>query len=69
MTTISNATEKTGKVQSKGVEELHVNSEVYLYKDSGIRERHGAVPLWLQLVSYGLILWGIYYTIRYWSTG
>lgn len=41
----------------------------YNYKDSGIQERRGAVPLWLQLVSYGLVIWGIYYTIRYWSTG
>ncbi|HXC61445.1 MAG TPA: cbb3-type cytochrome c oxidase N-terminal domain-containing protein [Nitrospiria bacterium] len=62
-------TEKSGNVQSKGAQEIHVGDEVYLYKDSGIRERHGVIPLWLQLVSYGLIIWGIYYTIRYWSTG
>jgi len=58
-------------VASKDLPKEHNGSrdETYMYKDSGIRERHGAVPLWLQLVSYGLILWGIYYTIRYWSNG
>lgn len=69
MATITESTEEARKVQSKGAEESQAGGEVYLYKDSGIQERHGTVPLWLQLVSYGLILWGIYYTIRYWSTG
>ena len=61
--------EEAGKVPSKESEEIQACREVYLYKDPGIRERHGAVPLWLQLVSYGLIIWGIYYTVRYWNTG
>jgi hypothetical protein len=43
--------------------------EAYTYKDSGIRERHGTVPFWLQLVAYGLIIWGIYYGIQYWNAG
>jgi len=57
------------QVQSKGTKgtgEAHANEEIYLYKDSGIRERHGAVPLWLHLVAYGLLIWGFYYTIKYW---
>lgn len=41
--------------------------EVYLYGHAGIQERHGAVPLWLQLVVTGLLLWGAYYLIQYWS--
>src|SRR5713226_793917 len=41
--------------------------EEYLYEQSGIRERHGAVPLWLKLVVTGLLLWGVYYMIQYWS--
>lgn len=45
------------------------HQDVYLYKASGIEERHGTIPLWLQLVAYGLIVWGIYYTIHYWSVG
>jgi hypothetical protein len=39
---------------------------VYLYKEAGIRERHGSIPLWLTLVSIGLLAWGVYYMIRYW---
>jgi hypothetical protein len=42
--------------------------DVYLYRDSGLQERHGTVPLWLKAVSIGLLVWSIYYTIRYWST-
>lgn len=41
--------------------------EHYEYKDSGIVERVGTVPLWLRVVYAGLIIWGIYYIIRYWS--
>ncbi len=44
------------------------HEEVYLYRDFGLQERHGAIPWWLKAVSIGLIAWGIYYTIRYWST-
>lgn len=40
----------------------------YLYEPAGIRERSGYIPLWLKLISLGLIFWGIYYTIRYWSS-
>lgn len=45
------------------------HGEAYLYRDSGIQERHGGIPLWLKLVSIGLVIWAIYYTVRYWSTG
>lgn len=40
---------------------------VYRYRDSGIVERHGRIPLWLAVVAVSLIVWGIYYTIRFWS--
>jgi len=43
------------------------NEDVYLYADSGIHERHGSIPLWLKLVVTGLLLWGAYYMIQYWS--
>jgi hypothetical protein len=43
--------------------------ESYLYRNSGIQERRGAVPLWLQAVCYGLLVWAIYYTVTYWNTG
>jgi hypothetical protein len=34
---------------------------------SGIVERVGHVPIWLQLVYYALIVWGVYYIVRYWA--
>jgi N-terminal domain of cytochrome oxidase-cbb3, FixP len=43
--------------------------DIYRYKDSGIEERHGKIPLWLVFVAVGLIVWGIYYTVRYWNSG
>ena len=60
--------EKNAKIQpKKGEESSHAGrEEVYLYKDSGIQERHGKIPIWLQLVTYGLLIWGVYYTIKYW---
>ncbi|HET6675312.1 MAG TPA: hypothetical protein VFG71_08235 [Nitrospiraceae bacterium] len=42
--------------------------DVYRYEPSGIRERSGHIPIWLKLVAFGLIVWGIYYAIRYWSS-
>ncbi len=39
--------------------------EEYLYKESGIRERHGAVPFWLKLVALGLVIWSVYYLVEF----
>ncbi len=41
--------------------------EEYLYQQSGIRERHGAVPWWLKLVVLGLLVWSAYYLVQFWS--
>ena len=40
---------------------------VYYYKDAGIREHHGYIPLWLWAVALILVIWSIYYMIVYWS--
>ena len=42
--------------------------DVYRYEASGIEERRGRVPVWLTLVVFGLLVWAVYYTIRYWSS-
>jgi hypothetical protein len=42
--------------------------EEYLYKQSEIRERHGYIPWWLKLVVLVLLVWSIYYLVRFWST-
>jgi hypothetical protein len=62
--------------KTEGIEKLHRSEatktpgdEVYRYKDSGIAERLGKIPLWLTLVSIALLIWGIYYTIQYWNSG
>jgi len=54
----------TGKDQPQ-TDQPH--EEIYLYQNSGIQERPGTVPLWLKLVSVGLLAWAIYYTIQYWN--
>jgi hypothetical protein len=41
---------------------------IYVHEPAGIHERSGSVPTWLKLVALGLILWGVYYTIRFWSS-
>jgi hypothetical protein len=41
----------------------------YLYRHAGIREREGRIPFWLLLVVVSLIIWSVYYTVKYWSDG
>lgn len=41
---------------------------IYRYEPSGIVERSGSIPLWLKLVAFGLIVWGVYYALRYWNS-
>ncbi|MHB8482975.1 MAG: hypothetical protein ACYDBV_09670 [Nitrospiria bacterium] len=53
----------------KSLAEEASNEKPYLYKEAGITERQGKIPLWLKLVAIGLIVWGVYYTITYWSAG
>ena len=33
----------------------------------GIESYEGIVPVWLIIVYAGLIIWGIYYLIKYWE--
>ena len=41
---------------------------MYRYEPAGIWERSGYIPLWLKLVSFGLIVWGVYYAMHYWNS-
>lgn len=44
----------------------HVDANTtYLYPSSGISERYGAVPLWLQLVAVCLVIWAVAYLVMY----
>jgi len=43
-------------------------SAVYRHEPSGIMERSGYVPLWLKLVVFAIIVWGLYFAIRYWNS-
>ena len=51
--------------------EHQVENPAHLQEDyqysSGIVERVGFVPLWLKAVYISLIVWAIYYIVRYWS--
>ena len=53
---------------SKPPTEAHGEPGTYVHEPAGIRERSGSIPTWLILVACGLILWGLYYMIRYWSS-
>ena len=39
--------------------------ETYLYAEAGIREKHGTIPFWLKLVVVALLIWSVYYMIRF----
>ncbi|MEW5942483.1 MAG: hypothetical protein AB1710_01355 [Pseudomonadota bacterium] len=41
--------------------------DTYVYGETGIEERRGAIPSWLIAVAVGLIAWAIYYAVTYWS--
>ena len=41
---------------------------IYQYEPAGIWERSGNIPVWLKLVALGLIVWGVYYAMRYWNS-
>jgi hypothetical protein len=43
------------------------HEEINRYETSGIEERHGSVPLWLIGVIVVLVIWMVYYLIRYWT--
>lgn len=43
------------------------HTEVSRYEFSGIEERHGIVPKWLVGVYVVLLIWGVYYLIRFWT--
>lgn len=52
---------------SKPPTEARDEPGTYVHETSGIRERSGSIPTWLTAVAVGLIVWGLYYMIRYWS--
>jgi len=53
------------EMPEKGKEEgPATGAAVCLSKISGIRERYGALPIWLELIAYLLIIWGLYRSIR-----
>jgi len=66
MTKSAQEMEQTATSKDIRDKSAQTEDETYVYKDSGIRERHGYIPIWLQLVAYALFIWGIYYTIKYW---
>lgn len=41
--------------------------EVYEFRDSNLRERHGYYPLWLAIVAVVLVLWSVWYAYTYWG--
>jgi len=40
---------------------------VHHYEFSGIDERRGRVPVWLGLVYVVMLMWMVYYLIRFWT--
>ena len=56
------------RVQDRSSEPHNRSPETYVYEPAGIHEQSGHIPAWLKLVTGGLIAWGIYYTIRFWSS-
>jgi hypothetical protein len=48
-------------------EQKDEHSEISRYEFSGIEERHGAIPKWLGGVYVVLLIWMVYYLIRFWT--
>jgi hypothetical protein len=58
----------TDPVRSTSPADSAHETAVHRYEPSGILERSGHIPIWLTVVVFGLILWGLYYGVRYWSS-
>jgi N-terminal domain of cytochrome oxidase-cbb3, FixP len=43
------------------------SSEISRYASAGIEERHGRVPRWLLGVYVVLLIWMVYYLVRFWT--
>ena len=43
------------------------SEEINHYEFSGIDERHGRIPRWLGLVYVVMLMWMVYYLIRFWT--
>ncbi len=56
--------ERDTKGQAPGAENA---KEVFYYKDSGIQEKSGQVPIWLWAVFVALLIWGAYDMVTYWT--
>jgi len=41
--------------------------EISHYEFSGIDERHGRIPRWLGFVYVALLIWMVYYLVRFWT--
>ncbi|MCC2626505.1 MAG: hypothetical protein K0S14_155 [Thermomicrobiales bacterium] len=61
---ITDSTSETLTVEKVRTSEEH---QPYLYQHAGIEEHEGRIPLWLAGVVAGLLIWSVYYMIRYWS--
>jgi hypothetical protein len=48
-------------------EEKDEHDEISRYEFSGIEERHGVIPKWLGAVYVVLLIWMVYYLIRFWT--
>jgi hypothetical protein len=48
-------------------EEEAESGEISHYEFSGIDERHGAIPKWLAVVYLALLIWMVYYLVRFWT--
>jgi len=43
------------------------HSEISHYESAGIDEKHGVIPKWLTGVYVILLIWMVYYLIRFWT--
>jgi hypothetical protein len=51
--------------EETGQEDEH--PEISHYEFSGIDERHGVIPKWLGAVYVILLIWMVYYLVRFWT--
>ena len=47
--------------------EKHEPVEINRYESAGIDERHGTIPKWLAGVYVILLIWMVYYLVRFWT--
>jgi hypothetical protein len=54
------------KDKKQNLDSVNTKKE-YFYNTAGLREREGHIPIGLIWLGVGLLIWAVYYLVKFWS--